>query len=128
MSAKIPNLELTEYKFRQYLYNDKEWALLAEKEKEENRYWQPEINLYLFPQTWGSTCTAFDMDDNGNSVMGGCAMTKAYTIVAHEIKTEYYAVFIEEEPCYMVKNPTQQFYDDLKAGEMKGKREALKVY
>lgn len=127
MKPDIPNLELIEYKFRQYLYNDKEWMKQWEKEKE-NKWWKPEIDLYLFPQVWGSTCTAFDVDKNGAPSLGGQAMTKAYTVVAKETHTQYYGIFVDGEPCYMVKNPTGQFYKDLKAGEMKGKREAMKVY
>ena len=128
MTAKIPNLELIEYKFKQYLYNDKEWVKLAEKKEKENKWWRPEIDLYLFPQIWGSTCTAFDMDENGIPLMGGQAMTKAYTIVAKETHTQYYGVFVDGEPCYMIKDPTKQFYEDLKAGKMKGKRKAMEVY
>ena len=73
-----------------------------------------DIEVETFPQTWGSTCTGFDITEDGKATVGGCAMTTEYTTVVHEKRTDFYLVFFGDRPCYAVHNPTKEFYEDLK--------------
>ena len=41
---------------------------------------------------------------------------------------EFYGVFFGDEPAYIVHDPTDMFYEDLKNRNMKSKYEAEKVY
>lgn len=82
----------------------------------------------VFIQMWGSTCTAFDICDNGSPAIGGCAMTEAYTVVMHERLTDTYFVFVNNEFCYCVENANQIFLDDLKEHQIRSLSEAKKVY
>ena len=41
-------------------------------------------------------------------------MTTEYTTVVHEKSTNFYVVFFGDRPCYVVHNPTKEFYEDLK--------------
>lgn len=128
MRAEYPNLELMKYIFEQTLASDEEWKKKFEEIKKEKKYAFLDINVKVFPQIWGSTCTAFDVMKDGSPDIGGCAMTKAYTAVFHEHLTDYYCVFVDGKPCYMVDNPTQEFLEDLKKCNMKRLSEAKKCY
>ena len=128
MRKEYPNLELMEYIFKQTLASDEEWKKKFEKIKKEKKYAFLDIDVKVFPQIWGSTCTAFDVTKDGAPTIGGCAMTKAYTAVFHEHLTDYYCVFVDGKPCYMVDNPTQEFLEDLKKCNMKRLSEAKKCY
>lgn len=66
---RYPNLELIEYKIRLILSKD------------------PEFQAMVFPQVWGSTCTGFDVTEDGMPTMGGSMMTTEYTTVFHELLT-----------------------------------------
>lgn len=123
-----PNLELMEYKFRQRLSNDEEWKEKREKAKNAMLYGMLNIEAYVFPQTWGSTNTAFDITEDGQAAMGGSAMTKAYTVVMREAITETYCVFVDDKDCYLVKDPTEEFYKDFNAKDMKPLSKAKKLY
>ena len=105
--TKLPNLELLMYKARIYLEYDEEYI---QKSKGEIL----NFAIETFPQTWGSTCTGFDVTKDGKAAVGGCAMTTEYTTVVHEKKTETYVVFFGDRACYGVHNPTKEFYEDLK--------------
>ena len=76
-----------------------------------------------FIQMWGSTCLGFDVDEEGNTLVGGQMMTEAYTTVA-KLASDLYIVCFREEPCYAVKNPSDKFFEDLKNRHMASKREA----
>ena len=105
--TKLPNLELLMYKARIYLEYDEEYI---QKSKGEIL----NFTIETFPQTWGSTCTGFDITEDGNNAFGGSAMTTEYTTVVHEGRTETYLVFFGDRACYAVHNPTKEFYEDLK--------------
>lgn len=128
MVMRVPNLELVLYKAQQLLARDKEFVdVLAEKRKTE-KHLRIDFTLEVFPQMWGSTCTGFDVTENGEPTIGGCAMTEEYTIVIHERTTDCYCVFFGEQPCYKVTNANKDFYDDLKNHRMASLSEAKKRY
>lgn len=128
MVMRVPNLELVLYKAQQILSRDKEFVdVLAERRKTE-KHLRIDFTLEVFPQMWGSTCTGFDVTENGEPTIGGCAMTEEYTIVIHERTTDCYCVFFGEQPCYKVTNANKDFYDDLKNHRMASLSEAKKRY
>lgn len=128
MVMRVPNLELVLYKAQQLLARDKEFVdVLAERRKTE-KHLRIDFTLEVFPQMWGSTCTGFDVTENGEPTVGGCAMTEEYTIVIHERTTDCYCVFFGEQPCYKVTNANKAFYDDLKNHRMASLSEAKKRY
>lgn len=128
MVMRVPNLELVLYKAQQLLARDKEFVdVLAERRKTE-KHLHIDFTLEVFPQMWGSTCTGFDVTENGEPTIGGCAMTEEYTIVIHERTTDCYCVFFGEQPCYKVTNANKDFYDDLKNHRMASLSEAKKRY
>lgn len=101
MRAYLPNLELIEYKATLYI-------------EKENPSLRPEFDIITFPQTWGSTCGGNDITASGEPVIAGCAMTKEYTTVLHELNSNLYFVFFGNNPCYLVENANEQFLNDLK--------------
>ncbi len=127
-NPKYPNLELIEYMFRQQLDRDEEWKEKFKKKREKDKYARPCFEMIVFPQIWGSTCTAFDVTKDGEPTIGGSAMTKAYTVVVKECLTETYGIFINDCPCYMVTDPTFYFMKDLEKRDMKPLSEAQKLY
>lgn len=87
-----------------------------------------ELTCDVFLQAWGSTCTAFDVMPDGSAAVGGCAMTDAYTVVFHEHVSDTYVVFVDNELCYMVQNPTDAFLEDLKNRNLRSLSEAERRY
>lgn len=119
--TKLPNLELLMYKAGIYLEYDEEFA---QKAKGKSLH----FTIETFPQTWGSTCTGFDITEDGKATIGGCAMTTEYTTVVYEWKTETYLVFFGDRPCYAVHNPTMEFYEDLKDRHLASLSESKERY
>lgn len=105
--VRYPNLELLEYQFQQMLDFDISW-------KRKLNDGQLEFDVIVFLQAWASTNTGFDVTPNGESTVGGDAVTQAYTVVVHESSTNTYGVFVDNRFCYMVSDPTETFYEDLK--------------
>lgn len=128
MNARYPNLELLEYKARVTLSQDEEFLKILEEKKKNNKYAYVEIDAVIFPQTWGSTCTGFDITEDGSPAIGGCAMTKEYTTVLHELFTDTYIIFFGEKICYKVTNANAEFYDDLQKRRMASLSEAKRRY
>lgn len=126
--AKYPNLELVEYIFSKALSEDDNFKRKLMEKRQENKYATVAFDVTVFSQIWGSTATAFDVTDNGEPTIGGCAMTKAYTTVIHETLTNMYAVFIGDRPCYLVNDPPEAFFKDLKKHNMASKKEAFNRY
>lgn len=124
MNPSYPNLELVEYKVKQLLRNDKEFVGAVEKAK--GRYAYLEFEAVVFPQIWGSTCTGFDVAEDGAATISGCAMTKEYTTIIHELLTDTYVVCFGNRPCYKVMNVNDTFLADLKKRNMAGLSEAKK--
>nr|DAK01111.1 MAG TPA: hypothetical protein [Caudoviricetes sp.] len=127
-NVKYPNLELLVYQFKQMLNQDEKWVEKIKEIKKKNPYTFPEFDIIVFPQIWGSTSTAFDICEDGSPAIGGCAMTKAYTVVIEETLTETYGVFVDDKPCYMVDNPSDEFYRNLSERNMKSLSAAKKSY
>lgn len=128
MKAAYPNLELLEYIAQSMMRSDEGFQKLMEEKRKKTRYLRPEWEAVVFPQIWGSTNTGFDVTEDGNPVMGGCAITKAYTTVMHERVTETYLVFFDGRLCYKVDNPSEMFYEDLKNGSLASLSEAKEKY
>lgn len=128
MNARYPNLELLEYKAIMYLSRDKEFVRILDEKKRNNKYTHVEIEAVMFPQIWGSTCTGFDVTENGSPTLGGCAMTKEYTTVIHELVTDTYIIFFGEKMCYEVTNANAEFYEDLQKRQMASLSEAKRRY
>lgn len=127
-NPKYPNLELIEYQFKQLLSKDKDWRNKVDDIKSKNKFLQPSFDVIVFAQIWGSICTAFDVCDDGMTVLSGQSMTKAYTVIIKETLTETYGIFVDGKPCYMVDNPSDKFYEDLSKRNMKGLSQAKKFY
>ena len=126
MNARYPNLELLEYKARVAL--SKEFLKNFEAKRKDNKYVYSEIDAVVFPQIWGSTCTGFDVTEDGSPTLGGCAMTKEYTTVLHELATDIYIIFFGEKMCYKVTNANVEFFEDLKKRHMASLSEAKRRY
>jgi hypothetical protein len=65
---------------------------------------------------------------DGSPSIAGCAMTEDYTTVIHETVTDSYGIFIGNDPCYIVFDATEEFYNDLKNKNMKSLSWAKKSY
>ncbi len=128
MNARYPNLELLEYKARAALSRDEEFLKIFEEKKKNKKYVYAEIDAVVFPQIWGSTCTGFDVTEDGSPAWGGCAMTKEYTTVLHELLTDTYIIFFGEKMCYKVTNANAEFYEDLQKRQMASLSEAKRRY
>lgn len=124
--VKLPNLELLYYQAKLRFFEDEERkALYKELVK------IPSEELFyvdVFRQVWGNTATAFDMTDDGEPTLSGCAMTTAYTVVFFEPITETYLVFIDNKLCYQVTNANKVFLDDLKRHSLRSLYEATRLY
>lgn len=127
-NLKYPNIELLEYKAMAALRKDDTFNKTFREKIKDKKYIHPELDAIVFPQIWGSTCTGFDVTSDGSAVIAGCAMTKEYTTVFHELTTDMYVVFFGENPCYMVNNPNTQFYDDLKKHQLCSLSQAKNLY
>lgn len=101
---------------------------LFEEKKRNNKYAYAEIDAVMFPQIWGSTCTGFDVTEDGSPAIGGCAMTKEYTTVLHELSTDTYLIAFGEKICYKVTNANAEFYEDLQKRRMASLSEAKRRY
>ena len=128
MNTRYPNLELLEYKARAALSRDEEFLKIFEEKKKNKKYVYAEIDAVMFPQIWGSTCTGFDVNEDGSPAWGGCAMTKEYTTVLHELLTDTYIIFFGEKMCYKVTNANAEFYEDLQKRQMASLSEAKRRY
>lgn len=128
MNTRYPNLELLEYKARAELSSDEEFLKIFEEMKKNKKYVYAEIDAVMFPQIWGSTCTGFDVNEDGSPAWGGCAMTKEYTTVLHELLTDTYIIFFGEKMCYKVTNANAEFYEDLQKRQMASLSEAKRRY
>lgn len=126
MIAKLPNLELLEYKAKNYFFANASNIILIEEKVLGGTH----INLTVevFPQTWGNTCLGFDTDGEGNAYFGGDMLTEAYTTVFFEPITETYLVFFGDEICYQVQNANKCFLEDLKNHSLKSLSKAMKNY
>lgn len=126
MKANLPNLELLEFKAKLYLKQSEEF-MQKFNEKSKTKY-NFSLDCTVFKQLWGSTCTAFDILENGESTFGCQAMTEAYTTVFKEHLTDTYVVFIDNKIAYLVIDATDEFLKDLKDENLKTTSYAQKNY
>lgn len=92
----------------------------------------PRIEAQMFPQLWSDTAGGFSKP----GMIAGQAMTMQYTTVFHVFfysskenePREFYGVFFDDVPAYLITEPTKAFLDDLKARQLKSKYEAEKCY
>lgn len=129
--TKYPNLELIEYKCKEYAYKLHSVIL------KDSIF--PEFSIDTFMQTWGNTATGFDAEN----VVSGQAFTDEYTTVCKmswarkandqsrwivDDDNKIYGVFFGNHIAYMFLNPNKQFFEDLKNRNMKSQKEALTRY
>lgn len=125
--TRLPNLELLMHKAIGHLGLNKEFMEKVIKAKSDGiRTFNFQIET--FPQIWGNTCTGFDITEDGKATIGGDAMTTEYTTVVHEKSTNFYVVFFGDRPCYVVHNPTMEFYEDLKERHLASLSESKERY
>ena len=125
--VRLPNLDLLMYKPMLYFQQDKEFL----KKRDElilQNYQAITFDIEVFPQTWGSTCTGFDITEDGKATVGGCAMTTEYTTVVRASRLNAYVVFFGDRICYAVYDPQKEFYDDLMNRNLASLSEAKKRY
>lgn len=71
-----------------------------------------EVDIVQFPQTWGSTAL-------GIGLVGGSAISYAYTVVVSCVKTKEAAVYFGGNLGYVIKNPNSVFKEDVKNYNLK---------
>ena len=126
MDTKVPNLELLIYKAKAVLFND---AVLNQKLANIGLPKDcTDFEVDCFMQTWGSTCTGFDETKEGVPTMSGSAVTREYTTVVREMNTNIYCVYFGDRLCYIVNNPNNIFFRDLRMRRMKSLSESKKYY
>jgi len=126
LNPSYPNLELLEYKVKENICKDK---MLVEKLNEfRKKHSYASFKVIVFPQTWATTCTGFDVAADGSPAFGGCAITNEYTSVFHEELTDTYVVCFGDRPCYMVTDATDEFFEDLRKRDMASLSKAKKRY
>lgn len=131
MMAKYPNLELIEYKFKQFVFSEGADIL-------KNACFL-KFRADTFMQTWADTATGFNLKRG----FAGQAFTDEYTTVMemrwcvyeeddkrkwHDSKDVIYGVFFGNELAYLFINPKEQFFEDLKNRRMLAQREAMETY
>lgn len=109
-SKHYPNIELLVYQTR---------LLLLKEDKD--KYNNLNLNVDIFPQTWGSTALGF-------GGVGGQAITTAYTTVFHETYHDIHAVFFSNQLAYIVKKSNEAFNADLLTRNMADVRKAVAKY
>ena len=135
MSCKYPNFELLEYKFLNLLKENGTYkSRLAEAEEQARNNIGHKMRLAPFVvaeswlQTWPSTNLAFDVDEAGNTLIGGQAFSSAYTVVMHEFTTDMYGIFIDDIPFLIIWNPSEEFFNDVKNRRIRYLSEAREIY
>ena len=81
------------------------------------------VEYYAFMQTWSTTALGFD-DSNAFS---GQAITDAITTII-KTRDELWYVFFGNSLAYCLKDPSKQFFDDLKNFNMKSCSKAKEIY
>lgn len=123
-----PNLELLVYKAKQLLADDEEFKAAYQDLKEKHKHVFLDFDVSVFPQIWGSTATGFDITEDGQAAVGGCAMTKEYTTIVSEKCTGTYVVFFGSRACYKVTNAKDAFFEDMRDHNMASLSESKKRY
>lgn len=98
---KLPCLPLIEERF----------VRTVRKHLAKDTKYYPNIEMRMFPQVWGSTALGF-------GGIGGQALTGAYTTVVSDVQHDWHIVFFGEEAAYLVTEPNEAFFEDMKQGRM----------
>lgn len=114
MNAKLPNLELLEFKANMYLNTTDVYKEKKAEHINPTCRQHAVFDIEMFPQVWGNTCGPFDIDKNEQPVISGCAMTKMYTTVFHETSVDMFVVFFGESLGYIIHDAKPEFLEDLK--------------
>lgn len=122
---KYPNLELMVYQFEDMLKYDVQWQ---KKLAQIGCEITPKFDVTMFSQVWGSPNTAFDLMPSGVAMVGESGDTRAYTVIIEEVHTQTYGVFVNSRFCYMVSDPSEEFYQDMKDHNMCYLSKAVKRY
>lgn len=117
----LPNLELIEYKVTEGLKNNEIFIERFNKCREKNKYIYCDLDFNMFSQWWGNTTGGFEG-------IGGCAMTKEYTVVVYERNTDIYIVCFGDKPCYVVVDANDTFMEDLKNHSIAGLKTSKERY
>lgn len=94
---------------------------ICKNELKQFRMKYPTCIMRTFPQTWSNTATGFQR----SGMMSGQAITNEYTTVVEASgftdtsHHRFYFVFFGNGLAYMVTNPSDIFYEDLKNMNMK---------
>ena len=102
MKIELPSLPLIQKTF---------WTIIEPRLNKQERKRSPEFTLTMFKQTWGSTALGF-------GGIGGQAMTDAYTTVIEDEVHGWAGVFFGERLAYIMYEPNQKFYEDLRNHQM----------
>lgn len=81
---------------------------------QEIRPYEEQCDIYVFPQSWGSTALGFEG-------VGGAAITSAYTTVVIGPHSDA-CVYFARRLAYHIQRPNQDFYDDLQKRKMRHAR------
>ena len=92
-------------------------------------FWQPQAELVdMFPQTWPDTAGGFSEP----GMVAGQAFTTQFTTVmkvyVHDTEEEYYGIFFDNKPAYIVDNTNEAFLKDLKEHNLKTRHDAQETY
>lgn len=128
IGPQYPNLDSMQNLMVNFLMIDEKSKNKIEALKKENRFESLEFDATMFSQVWGSTCTAFDVTPNGEATIGGSAMTRAYTVVLHELTSNTFGIFVDGKPAYIITDANETFYEDLEKRNLKSLSEAMKKY
>lgn len=128
--VNIPNLELLQYQATLIVKQNKKIVDILKEHFSSKGYKNITIDLDIevFSQVWGSTCTGFDVCSDGSPAISGSAMTKAYTCVFYEPISDTYLVFIDGRFCYLVDEPNSKFLKDLKNKRLEPLSNAQRLY
>ena len=97
------------------LIQERFYNAIKDKENFNIKYY-PDFEMFMFPQTWGDTSLGF-------GGIGGQAITSAYTTVVTDNTSGWCGVFFNEGLAYTIKDPNQNFYEDLRNMNMRNVRE-----
>ena len=120
--GKYPDLEYLEAVFLENLQN-------LNPEAFKNSFWQPQAELIdMFPQTWPDTAGGFS---EPGTVAGQAFTTQLTTVMhvhIHNTGKEYYGIFFDNGPAYIVDHTNETFLKDLKEHNLKTRYDAQKAY
>ena len=105
MRLQVVNLGVIEERFRRFIFDK------SGLDDDKHSLYLGEFRCNVFTQLWGSTTLGF-------SGIGGSAMTEAYTTVCNTDSSNIYGVFFGEKLAYVVKNPNDRFFVDLREHNM----------